>query len=1006
MPSDFPRAPYREPHKAEENWQRMEARIPLRLHKLLARLLAESPDPDGALNLLERYARATPSEALHELAQRPAALTYLIAAFGFGGLLAEAFLAEPGLALAFARDRGFGAHKSREELQEEYARFATTHAPTDFSAQVGRFKRRNYVRIALKDALGLATLAETTLELSSLADVILSEVLRDTDRELEARYGPPQYRDSQGRLVRSGFSIISLGKLGGGELNYSSDIDLLFLYARDGETGGRDSPSISNKEYFVRLAQAVVKRLTEPTPEGQVFRVDLRLRPEGDQGDLTLSLDAAIDYYSRRAQDWELQMLIKTRHSAGDARLTRAFLRSVEPYVYKSPGDFSAVESVLLSRERISRRLREGHHETIDVKRHTGGIRDIEFLTQCLQRLYGMREPWVRSGGTLHALRKLNDKGLLSDVDYATLNSAYEFLRKVEHRIQLEQGRQSHRLPSDPAALERLARRVGVDAGIEHAAAPALSEHVNRVLREVEQVYRRLLRAGNPERPPGTFELKPDATLTEPARQSYASLLRALASWSPELARRISEVVGPQRIQSRVARFLSAFTASSEALRLACETPAALERALEVLRISEPLSEFLIRHPEDLAVLAALSEEPASETQLTMALDAGVPAPPLQSRQRSALPFAWVSEAGLDVRTKMGLLRRSFRARALELGVKDFAKMGSVYESLRRWSDLAAACVSTASEIPNGVTANTLTATGQGVGLPAGSVRLCRVAVLALGRLGLGEYDLGSDADLIFVAGSLTPPDLMPSAARWAEKTLETLSSYTQDGAVLAVDPRLRPRGSAGELVLREDALLEYMLNEAQPWEALSYLKSCPVAGDLELGSQVTSRLTQAVFERFSDDPRLEVELVAMRRRLEREPRAGHLSTKSAPGGYYDVDFAVSYLRLRHHLSLPEGSNMIEQIAALAAAGWLDEADASSLLEGAAYLRTLDHAMRLVTGKRVRGLPQRAGPANALAELMSRWVGESQAQGEPSLAAKLAEVQQRVRRVYQRVLGA
>src|SRR5581483_6236922 len=228
-------------------------------------------------------------------------------------------------------------------------------------------------------------------------------------------------------------------KLGGNELNYSSDIDLLFLYSHNGETSGgseRDS-IISNKEYFVRLAHAITRTITQSTPHGEVFRVDLRLRPEGDMGDMAISLKSAQEYYEHRARDWELQMLIKARNSAGDSRLTRELMRSVEPYIYASPGDFAAVESILMSREKISRRLRESGSAAIDVKRHRGGIRDIEFVVQCLQRLYGGKDPWVRSGGTLFALRKLNDKGWLSDADFASLTASYEFLRKVEHRIQL-----------------------------------------------------------------------------------------------------------------------------------------------------------------------------------------------------------------------------------------------------------------------------------------------------------------------------------------------------------------------------------------------------------------------------------------------------------------------------------------------------------------------------------------------------------------------------------------
>src|SRR5215472_10011920 len=362
-------APFRDSRKAQQNWLRLEQQLPAALTKPLSSLLAQSPDPDGALNLLERYAQAASAALLRDLGRGAATLTYLVAAFSFGDLLADAFLSEPSLATQFARDRNFTRLRSREALLEDYARFATTQSGVELAELLARFKWRNYVRIGLKDVLGLATLAETTLELSWLADVILAEALLDADQELAKRYGQPQYHDAQGRVVRSGFSIVSLGKLGGGELNYSSDIDLLFLYSRDGETSGIGLPEsvVFNKEYFIRLAQAVVGRLTQPTSEGQVFRVDLRLRPEGHQGDLALSIGAALDYYARRARDWELQMLIKARHSAGDARLTGTFLRGVETHIYSPPAQRAAIASVITSRERISRRLRESRSDALDV---------------------------------------------------------------------------------------------------------------------------------------------------------------------------------------------------------------------------------------------------------------------------------------------------------------------------------------------------------------------------------------------------------------------------------------------------------------------------------------------------------------------------------------------------------------------------------------------------------------------------------------------------------------
>ncbi|HEV2424092.1 MAG TPA: hypothetical protein VGZ29_04605 [Terriglobia bacterium] len=998
MPRHIDWARFRDPEKARSIFDRITSRLGARVSAPLSALLAQSPDAPAVLHLLDRYVHAAPADVLREIARRPMALTYLAAAFGFGSSIAEVFLAEPSMAVQLARDRSFGAPPSMVDLSEDYARFAVMQSSPDPARQLGRFKRRQYVKIALKDVLGIATLAETTLELSTVADVILGEALRHAEQELQKRFGPPQYRDAQSRVTRSGFSIISLGKLGGNELNYSSDIDLLFLYARDGETSGSGPPdtSISNKEYFVRLAQAVTRELTEPTVAGQAFRVDLRLRPEGDQGDLTLALDAALDYYGHRARDWELQMLIKARHSAGDVRLTRAFLRGVEPFVYGSPADPAAISSVLLSRARISERLLEGHADSLDVKLHPGGLRDIEFLTQCLQRLYGAREPWVRSGGTLHALRKLNDKELLSDRDYAALASAYEFLRRVEHRIQLDRGRQSHRLPRDPQALDLLARRTGVEPGAESTPGAALRKRLDALMDQVKIMARRLISPARVERPLAPFELTPPLAGSELYRHSQASLLRLLEAQAPDIAPLIRDAALPARARPRLARFAAALLAAPEALAAAGDHPAAMERALEALRVSDHLSGELVRHVAELAEAGAAEQPDFAGAQLPMVLEPAIEslsaagAPPIGDRP--ARPFAWATEEGLGFVEGLSLLRHDYHVRALALGLRDCAKLDDLFAALSRWSNLAATAIATAFAIA-----------GRAPFVAGVEPPVCPgLAVLALGRLGLSEFDLGSDADLLFVAPPGAPPESIARCTRLAERTIEGLSSYTKDGVVFAVDTRLRPRGREGELVVTEDALFDYVVTAAQPWEALTYLKLCPVAGDADAGRSATGGVMARVFGRFAGDAALAASLGEMRSRLEKEIKAKAAPTKTSAGGYYDADFVVSYLRIRHRLALHPGAKMPDQIAALTSAGCLPQGEARVLLDGITYLRALDHAVRLVTGRASRGWRDRPGQSEGVAHLLRRW-GLLGAHSPP--LAHLDDARKQVRELFNRVLG-
>src|SRR5260370_24132100 len=297
------------------------------------------------------------------------------------------------------------------------------------------FRRRQILRILVRDVLGFGALSEITEELSNLADGVLDVSYNIIRAELISKHGTPRFVDETGVLRECGMAVIALGKLGGGELNYSSDIDLMFVYGGNGETDG--AAPVSNKEFYKKVANQYTELLSTHTSEGLCYRMDLRLRPDGSLGEICISLDGARQYYRTRARDWELQMLIKARVAAGDEETGRQLSAFVWPPAYSPQLRLSAIEAVSETRERIGEKLnrRRGSRAALDVKLAPGGIRDVEFLVQCLQRLHRGRVPWVRHAATMLALSRLNDKDLLSGAEYSRLASAYQFLRNIEHRL-------------------------------------------------------------------------------------------------------------------------------------------------------------------------------------------------------------------------------------------------------------------------------------------------------------------------------------------------------------------------------------------------------------------------------------------------------------------------------------------------------------------------------------------------------------------------------------------
>lgn len=449
-------------------------------------LTSDLPDVEAPGRFLSMLEKQHPRDAA-KLRKNDGLLSDVLTLAAYSPLLSTTLLQNPEYLWWLNRKRKAPAVRTKDELLEALGRFVLTHSQLDLHTQLARFRRRELLRIFLGDIRQLATIAEITEDISNLADAILETALRAARQEMDNRFGSPQVIDDKGRETTAEFCIVSLGKLGSHELNYSSDIDLLFLYSEEGETSGRGTRGkVTNREYFVKLGEAVTQIAGRQTGEGAAYRIDMRLRPHGRVGPLAISEADATRYYKNEARDWERQVLIRSRSSAGDADVYRRFYAEVESTIFSTDVTVeSALGSVRRSKEMID--TDQKPERGFNVKLGRGGIREIEFIAQALQLAYGGRDRWLRAQHTLISLSRLSDRNLIREKEITELFNSYEFLRRLEHVLQMENGLQTHTIPDETTRRLLIARRMRFGTVREFDKAIAL--HTRNVHRVFERVF-------------------------------------------------------------------------------------------------------------------------------------------------------------------------------------------------------------------------------------------------------------------------------------------------------------------------------------------------------------------------------------------------------------------------------------------------------------------------------------------------------------------------------------
>ncbi|MFO1360926.1 MAG: bifunctional [glutamate--ammonia ligase]-adenylyl-L-tyrosine phosphorylase/[glutamate--ammonia-ligase] adenylyltransferase [Burkholderiales bacterium] len=834
-----------------------------------------------------------------------------------------------------------GAAGWTAEAMRAFVAAGDTDEPAALGARLRELRARVLLRTAVRDLAGLAPLAEVTGTMSDLAEVALDAALRAHRARLEAEHGAPA-----GGAGAQDLLIVGMGKLGGRELNVSSDIDLVFVYPEEGET----ARGLSHHEFFVRLGQRVIRTLADATAEGQVFRVDMRLRPWGDAGPLAASFDALEQYFVAQGREWERYAWIKARVVAGgDERARAALAQVVQPFVFRKYLDFATIDAVrklhAQIRQEVARRDLAG-----DVKLGPGGIREIEFVAQGFQLIRGGRDPGLRARATLAVLAALGARRLLPEPAVADLAAAYDFLRRLEHRLQYLDDAQTHALPEAAEDRQLVAESMGAPDWERFA--HELARHRAAVGRHFEGVFAAGGEAGAAVPAwPGTLEgdaaerdlaargyVEPDATLAriralragaryrelpEPSRERLDLLVprfveacaRAQGAAAP------GERVAPDVALRRALDFVEAISRRASYLALLVESPGALAKVAGILGASSWAAEYLTRHPillDELLDARVLGEAPD------------------WSEFAAALRGAMSAHEG-DVERQMDAMREIHHAWVFRLLMQDLAGLLTV----ERLADH----LSLAADLVLAVTLETCWKLVRGR-----HAEIPRFAVIGYGKLGGKELGYASDLDIVFVYDD--PHEAAPeNYARLAQRMNTWLSSRTPAGTLFETDLALRPSGGAGLLVSSMSAFKRYQLESAWLWEHQALTRARFCAGDAAIGA-VFDALRRDLLQAARDPAALAAEVLTMRRKmLDAHPnRSGLFDLKHDRGGMVDIEFIVQHLVLAHSRAHYELTGNLGNIALLhmaGALGLIPAALAQQVADAYRTFRRLQHRLRL-----------------------------------------------------------
>jgi len=924
------------------------------------RALPPAGDAERVPVALERWreagARCGPEteEFARELAADPTGAALLAAIFGNSPFLTEGLLSDIEAVRALTQQ---GPDRTFAEILGGINDDLAAQPTASVTAALRRAKRRAAIAIAIADIADIWSLEQVTESLSALAETALDTAAAHAVGLGCAGPGNPIDRD---RLAdaRAGLVILGMGKLGARELNYSSDIDLIVLYDEE-----RIAPPVraafgrgTAAQFYIRVVRNLVRLMEERTPDGYVFRTDLRLRPDPASTPAAVSVLAAESYYETVGQNWERAAMIKARAVAGDRAAGHAFLRHLRPFLWRKHLDFAAINDIHSIKRQINARGRNAADSLLDldVKLGQGGIREIEFFAQTQQLIWGGRDPSLRVAGTCAALHALAAAERVDPATVDALETAYRFLRRVEHRLQMVEDQQTHRLPADPETFARIGRFLGFatsgafeaelhhqldTVGSHYAAlfdeAPSLSGPGNLVFTGAED---------DPEtiRTLQSMGFRNASGVSAVIRGWHHGRLRAIRSvrarellteLMPALLAALARENDPDLAFARFDNFLANLPSGVQLFSQFYANPQQLDRVAEIMGSAPALAEYLGRHPQLLDIL--LSDSFAGTLPDAAALREDLGKTLLDAE---------------DLQDVLDLIRRWTGDRKFLVGTQMLRGTVPVTDAARHLTDIADAAI--------------------GVLVPAverqfaalhGTVAGGAFAVVALGKLGAHELTFTSDLDLVFLYEP-GPDDAVSDGrkqlpavlyyGRLGQRLISALTAPTAEGELFRVDMRLRPTGNKGPVAVSLDGFLRYQHGEAWTWEHMALSRARVIAASPGFGARVEQAIL-GVLTAPRDPAKLLVDVADMRKRIARDRRRPKpFDVKNRRGGLLDIEFIAQYLLLRHAHQHPDlvTSNTVALLERLAGRGLLPAERAAALVDATRLWQSVQGFLRLATG--------------------------------------------------------